>query len=68
MIEITVHDGPARMGKYKELKTPNILRADPSLPFIEDEPMPYDVPKPLPSIQLTKPFKKHRKVIKLELQ
>ena len=58
MIEITVHDGPARMGKYKELKTPNILRADLSLPFIEDEPMPYDVPKTLAEYSVNKTIQK----------
>jgi predicted RNA-binding protein len=61
MIEIIVHDGPARMGKYKELKTPNILRADPSLQFIEDEPMPYDVPKTLAEYSVYKTIQKAEK-------
>ncbi len=61
MIEIKVHDGPARMGKYKELKTPNILTADPSLPFIEDEPMPYDVPKTLAEYSVYKTIQKAEK-------
>jgi len=47
MLEIKIHDGPARLGNYLELKTPGILRSDASLAFIQDEPMPYDVPKPL---------------------
>jgi 7-cyano-7-deazaguanine tRNA-ribosyltransferase len=61
MIEIKVHNGPARMGKYKELKTPNILRMDSSLPFIEDEPMPYDVPKPLAEFSVYRTIQKAEK-------
>lgn len=47
MLEIKLHDGPARLGKYGELETPTILRLGSSLTIIKDEPMPYDVPKPL---------------------
>lgn len=47
MFEINQHDGPARLGKYQELETPGILPSDTATPFIPDEPMPFNVPKPL---------------------
>jgi 7-cyano-7-deazaguanine tRNA-ribosyltransferase len=47
MLEVTLHDGPARLGKYEDIKTPSILKSDESLPLIKDEPMPYNVPKSL---------------------
>jgi predicted RNA-binding protein len=46
MLEIKLHDGPARQGKYQDIKTPNILKSTPEL-LIQDEPMPYDVPREL---------------------
>lgn len=42
-----MHDGPARLGKFGELKTPAIFKPSEDMPIIEDEPMPYDVPKEL---------------------
>jgi len=47
MLEITLHDGPARLGKYNNLKTPSTLKPDDSLTLLKDEPMPYNVPKAL---------------------
>lgn len=47
MMEITLHDGPARLGKYNKLITPNILPSSSDLKIIKDEPMPYDVPEEL---------------------
>jgi 7-cyano-7-deazaguanine tRNA-ribosyltransferase len=47
MIEIKMHDGPARLGKYSEMKTPAIFGINDELPLIKDEPMAYNVPKPL---------------------
>lgn len=46
MLEILSHDGPARLGKYGDVKTPSILKSD-SLKLLDDEPMPYNVPKTL---------------------
>ena len=48
MLEIKLHDGPARLGKYLDNNTPTILKFDPEL-IIQDEPMPYDVPRELAS-------------------
>lgn len=47
MLLVTQHDGPARLGKYGNLKTPTIFKPDDELKIIKDEPMPYDVPKEL---------------------
>ena len=44
MLEIKLHDGPARHGKYQDTETPNILTSKQAV-MVEDEPMPYDVPK-----------------------
>ena len=46
MLEIKLHDGPARQGKYQETETPNILKLNHEL-MVQDEPMPYDVPQEL---------------------
>ncbi|MGF7117989.1 archaeosine tRNA-ribosyltransferase [Methanobacterium oryzae] len=46
MILTTMHDGPARLGKYNEIITPAVLNNE-ELKIIKDEPMPYDVPKEL---------------------
>lgn len=43
-MEITLHDGPARLGKHNEIITPNILPTSPVIPVVKDEPVPYDVP------------------------
>ena len=40
-----MHDGPARLGTYSEMVTPAIIQQ--SLRILKDEPMPYNVPKPL---------------------
>jgi predicted RNA-binding protein len=47
MIEITLHEGPARLGKYNEVITPDILPSSHNLGTVKDEPMPYDVPEEL---------------------
>jgi 7-cyano-7-deazaguanine tRNA-ribosyltransferase len=47
MIEIKQHDGPARLGKYLQMNTPNLINLDNSLKILKDEPMPYNVPKSL---------------------
>lgn len=47
MLEINQHDGPARLGKCRGQVTPGILPSDTPIPIIPDEPMPYNVPKPL---------------------
>lgn len=60
MLQIKIHDGPARLGNYLELKTPGILKPDVSLPFIEDEPMPYDVPKSLAEFSVQQTIQKAR--------
>ncbi len=44
MLEIKLHDGPARQGKYQATETPNILKFTPEF-MVPDEPMPYDVPR-----------------------
>ncbi len=44
MLEIKLHDGPARQGKYQTTETPNILEFSQEL-MVPDEPMPYDVPR-----------------------
>ncbi len=45
MMEIKMHDGPARLGTYSEMVTPAIIKQ--SLLILKDEPMPYNVPKTL---------------------
>jgi len=47
MIEIKLHDGPARLGKYIKMDTPNLIKLDNSLKILKDEPMPYNVPESL---------------------
>ena len=47
MILITKHDGPARLGKFNELITPEILPSTYNQEIVKDEPMPYDIPKEL---------------------
>lgn len=46
MLEILKHDGPARLGKWKDTSTPSLLPAK-HLSVVEDQPMPYDVPREL---------------------
>ena len=46
MLEITLHDGPARLGKWNNLITPTILDAE-QVAVVDDQPMPYDVPRTL---------------------
>jgi 7-cyano-7-deazaguanine tRNA-ribosyltransferase len=58
MLEIKIHDGPARLGNYGEVKTPAILNQDSLLTFIEDEPMPYNVPKPLAEFSVQQTIQK----------
>lgn len=47
MIIVTKHDGPARLGKFEMLITPEIIPSSYNIEYIQDEPMPYDVPKEL---------------------
>ena len=47
MMEIKMHDGPARLGKFSEKETPAIIQIEDSLKILKDEPMPYNVPKTL---------------------
>ncbi len=47
MMEIKMHDGPARLGKYSEMETPAMVEIENSLNILKDEPMPYNVPKTL---------------------
>jgi predicted RNA-binding protein len=47
MLEIKMHDGPARLGKFSNTETPNLIQLDDSLKILDDEPMPYNVPKML---------------------
>lgn len=49
-----MHDGPARLGRYKEMKTPNTLPSDGSLSLGLDEPMPYNVPQSLAEFSVKK--------------
>jgi len=44
MLEIKIHDGPARQGKYQALETPNVLKIVKDL-LVPDTPLPYDVPR-----------------------
>lgn len=54
MLEIETHDGPARLGKYEDQKTPCILKPDKLMPIIPDEPMPYNVPMALAEFSVKK--------------
>lgn len=47
MLEITLHDGPARLGKYNNTLTPSTLKPDDSLTLLKDEAIPYNVPRVL---------------------
>lgn len=46
MLEITLHDGPARLGKWNNLITPTILDAE-QVAVVDNQPMPYEVPRTL---------------------
>jgi 7-cyano-7-deazaguanine tRNA-ribosyltransferase len=46
MLEITLHDGPARLGKWRNSKTPLLVPYE-DLSLVEDQPMPYNVPREL---------------------
>lgn len=47
MLEIKSHDGPARLGKFLNLKTPCTILTGKELELLPDEPMPYNVPTQL---------------------
>lgn len=47
MIEIKMHDGPGRLGKFNETDTPAMIQLSNSLKILKDEAMPYNVPKEL---------------------
>jgi 7-cyano-7-deazaguanine tRNA-ribosyltransferase len=49
MMEIKMHDGPARLGKCSGIDTPAIIDIEKSFKILQDEPMPYNVPKKLAS-------------------
>jgi len=63
MMEITLHDGPARLGKYSGVITPHILPSSHNI-VVKDEPMPYDVPEELAkwSVNRTLEFAKNSAV------
>jgi 7-cyano-7-deazaguanine tRNA-ribosyltransferase len=46
MLEIVKHDGPARLGKWNDKLTPSMVTAN-ELIVVEDQAMPYDVPREL---------------------
>lgn len=46
MLEIVMHDGPARLGKWNDKLTPSALTAN-EVVVVEDQAMPYDVPREL---------------------
>ncbi|MDP3065580.1 MAG: archaeosine tRNA-ribosyltransferase [Methanobacteriaceae archaeon] len=46
MLEIKLHDGPARLGKWNNSITPSILSAD-DVNLVDHQPMAYDVPRAL---------------------
>ncbi|MEN6330220.1 MAG: archaeosine tRNA-ribosyltransferase [Methanobacteriaceae archaeon] len=46
MLEITLHDGPARLGKWNDLITPTLLQAE-EVSVVDNQPMPYEVPRAL---------------------
>ena len=54
MLEIKIHEGPARLGKYNDMDSPGVLKPDKFLPLIPDEPMPYNVPKDLAEFSVKK--------------
>ena len=47
MMEIILHDGPGRLGKYDGTVTPDILTSSCDLEIVRDEPVPYNVPEEL---------------------
>ena len=56
MLEIKLHDGPARQGKYQATETPNILQFNLDS-VVPDEPMPYDVPREMAEWSVKKTLK-----------
>jgi predicted RNA-binding protein len=46
MLEITLHDGPARLGKWNNTITPTILNAE-EVTVVDNQAMPYEVPRAL---------------------
>lgn len=54
MLMITAHDGPARLGKYRELDTPTFLNINDTMHLIQDEPVPYNVPRPIAEFSVGK--------------
>lgn len=61
MILTTMHDGPARLGKYDELMTPAILNVVNGFNIAKDEPMPFDVPKELAEWSIRRTIENARK-------
>ncbi|MGI6483945.1 MAG: archaeosine tRNA-ribosyltransferase [Methanobacterium sp.] len=60
MLEIKLHDGPARLGKHMNNTTPHLLKFDPEM-MIRDEPMPYDVPLEMASWSVANTIGKAKK-------
>ena len=46
MLEITLHNGPARLGKWNNLITPTMLDSE-EVAVVDDQAMPYEVPRAL---------------------
>ncbi len=61
MLIITQHDGPSRLGTYEKLKTPSVFKPDENIRVIEDEPMPYDVPKQLAEMSVNQTIENAKK-------
>ncbi len=57
MLEIKIHDGPARAGIYGEITTPAVLPLE-SISLCEDEAMPYEVPRDLAKWSVEETLKK----------
>jgi len=60
MLEIKMHDGPARQGKHQGVETPNILKMNLEM-LVSDEPMPYDVPHELAAWSVQNTLQKAKK-------
>lgn len=57
MLEITQHDGPARLGKFNEIRSPGLIEPKNPFKLIKDEPVPYDIPKTLAEWSVRKTIK-----------
>ncbi|MEG3224405.1 MAG: archaeosine tRNA-ribosyltransferase [Methanobacteriales archaeon Met13] len=57
MLEVTLHDGPARLGKWKNTITPSILSTE-EVNLVDNQPMAYDVPRELAQWSLEETIQK----------